>query len=83
MNGPHAGAVIGNRTSALQRPVLSAATLRKSEVLHLHYGSSFQMRVIRRCDESVVLFLEGELDVTSMVQFERMITEVLSGRPKN
>ena len=40
------------------------------------------MRVIRRDDESVVLLLLGELDVTSMVQFERMITVVLSGRPK-
>ena len=35
-----------------------------------------------RDDGSVALLLLGELDITSMVQFERMITEVLSGNPK-
>ena len=35
-----------------------------------------------RDDESVALLLLGELDITSMSQFEHMITEVLSGSPK-
>ena len=37
---------------------------------------------IRRDDGSVALLLLGDLDITSMAQFERMITEVLSGSPK-
>ncbi len=35
------------------------------------------------CDDgSVALLLLGELDITSMVQFERALAEVLSGNPK-
>jgi anti-anti-sigma factor len=40
------------------------------------------VRVVRRDDEAVVLLLFGELDITSMVQFERIIAEVLSRSPK-
>jgi hypothetical protein len=61
---------------------VKAATLRKSEVPNLRYGTSFRIRVLHRDDGSVALLLLGELDITSMVQFERMITEVLSGNPK-
>ena len=72
----------GARASVSQRPVVRAATPRKSAVPNLRYGSSFQIRVLHRDDESVALLLLGELDVTSMAQFERMITEVLSDSPK-
>ena len=58
------------------------ATLRESHVPNLRYGTSYHIRVVRRDDESVTLVLLGELDITSMVQFERVITEVLSASPK-
>jgi anti-anti-sigma regulatory factor len=74
--------VTGDRTSAPQRPVVRAATLRERAVPLLGYGTSFQVRVLRNDDEAVLLILFGELDVTSMVQFEQIITEVLSGSPK-
>jgi hypothetical protein len=74
--------VTGDRASVSQRPVVRAATLRESQVPNLQYGTSFQIRVVRSADESVVLLLLGELDITSMVQFERTITEVLSRSPK-
>jgi anti-anti-sigma factor len=72
----------GDRTSAPQRPVVRGATLRERAVPLLGYGTSFQVRVLRRDDEAVLLILFGELDVTSMAQFERVITEVVSGSPK-
>jgi hypothetical protein len=59
-----------------------AATLQNSEAPHLQYGISFQTRVIRRGDGSVSLLLLGELDITSMAEFERMVSEVLMGSPK-
>ena len=74
--------VTGDRASVSQRPVVNAATLRKSDVPNLQYGTSFRIRVLHRDDGSVALLLLGELDITSMVQFERTITEVLSGNPK-
>jgi hypothetical protein len=60
-----------------------AATLRDREAPHLQYGTSFQIRVIRRDDGSValLLLLLGELDISSMAEFERMVTEVLAGSP--
>jgi anti-anti-sigma factor len=72
----------GDRTSAPQRPVVRGATPRERAVPLLGYGTSFQVRVLRRDDEAVLLILFGELDVTSMAQFERVITEVVSGSPK-
>jgi hypothetical protein len=74
--------VTGDRASVSHRPVVRAATLPESQVPNLQYGTSFQIRVVRRDDKSVALLLLGELDITSMSQFERMITEVLSGSPK-
>lgn len=61
---------------------MKSSTLRKNEALNLQYGNSFYVRVSHCDDESVVLLLLGELDVTSMEQFERTITDVLSGNPK-
>ena len=60
---------------------MTLATLRGSHVPNLRYGTSFHIRVVRRDDESVTLVLLGELDITSMVQFERVVTEVLSASP--
>lgn len=74
--------VTGDRASVSQRPAVRAATLRRGEVPNLQYGTAFQVRIVRRDDESVALLLLGELDVTSMGQFERMISEVLSESPK-
>jgi len=73
---------IGDRTSASQRPVVKVATLRDSQAPNLQHGTSFQIRVIRRDDESVALRLLGELDIASMAEFERIVTEVLLGSPK-
>jgi hypothetical protein len=61
---------------------VTLATERKSDVPNLRYGASFHIRVVRRVDESVTLLLLGELDITSMAQFEQVISEVLSVRPK-
>jgi anti-anti-sigma regulatory factor len=58
------------------------ATLRESHVPNLRYGTSFHIRVVRRDDESVTLVLLGELDITSMAQFERAIAEVLATSAK-
>jgi hypothetical protein len=74
--------VAGDRASVSLRPVVRAATLRESQVPNLHYGTSFQIRVVHRDDGSVALLVLGELDITSMAQFEQMIAEVLSGSPK-
>jgi anti-anti-sigma regulatory factor len=73
---------VGNAPDAEQsRTVVTLATLRGSHVPNLRYGTSFHIRVVRRDDESVTLVLLGELDITSMVQFERVVTEVLSASP--
>jgi anti-anti-sigma regulatory factor len=61
---------------------VTLATPPKSDVRNLQYGTSFHIRVVRRVDESVTLVLLGELDITSMEQFEQIIAEVLSARPK-
>jgi hypothetical protein len=58
------------------------AMLRNGEVPHLQYGTLFHVHVEHRDDESVVLLLLGELDVTSMEMFERVVAEVLSSSPR-
>ena len=60
---------------------MTLATLREGDVPKLWYGTLFQIRIVR-VDESVTLVLLGELDITSMSQFERVITKVLSANPK-
>ena len=64
------------------RTVVTLATLRGSHVPNLRYGTSVHIRVVRGDDESSPSLLLGELDITSMAQFERVITEVLSASPK-
>jgi hypothetical protein len=56
--------------------------LRERDVPNVGYGTSFQIRIIRGVDGSVTLLLLGELDITSMAQFERVIADVLSENPK-
>ena len=58
------------------------AMLRNGEAPHLRYGTLFHVHVEHRDDESVVLLLLGELDVTSMETFERVVAEVLSSSPR-
>lgn len=55
---------------------------RRDDAPNLEYGTEFQVQVGGRDDDSVALFLLGELDVTSMAQFERVVAEVLSCNPK-
>ena len=43
------------------------------------YGTSIQVRVIRREGEPVTLVLRGELDITSMGQFEQVLAEIMVG----
>jgi anti-anti-sigma regulatory factor len=74
--------VIDERALASRHPHVRLSTLRSSETPNLQYGAAFNIRIIRRDDDSSVVILLGELDVTSMAQFELMITEVLSSRPK-
>ena len=74
--------MIDERASASRRSVVRSSTLRNSETPNLQYGAAFNIRIIRRDDDSSVVILLGELDVTSMAQFEVMITEVLSSKPK-
>jgi hypothetical protein len=74
--------VIDDRALASKHSGARSSTLRNCETPNLWYGTSFQVRVSRRDDGSVVLLLLGDLDITSMVPFERLITEVLSGSPK-
>ena len=74
--------MIDDRALASRPSDARSSTLRNSEAPNLWYGTSFQIRVSRRDDGAVVLLLLGDLDITSMVQFERMITEVLQGSPK-
>lgn len=61
---------------------MTLAAVRGSHVPNLWYGTSFHIRVVRRDGKSVTLVLLGELDITSMVQFERVIIEVLAASPK-
>ena len=42
----------------------------------LQYGSTMQIRIVRHDGEPVVLFLKGELDITSMDSFERALAQV-------
>jgi hypothetical protein len=74
--------VTADSTSVSQRPIVMAAPLRQGAIANIQYGTSFHLRVIRHDDDSVTLLPLGELDITSMMQFERMITDVLSGSPK-
>jgi hypothetical protein len=74
--------VIAERASASRRSVVRPSTLRNSETPNRQYGAAFHIRIIRRDDDCSVVILLGELDVTSMAQFEVMITEILSRRPK-
>jgi hypothetical protein len=74
--------VIDDRLLASRDSDAMSSTLRNSAAPNLWYGTSFQIRVSRRDDGSVALLLLGDLDITSMVQFERLITEVLSVSPK-
>lgn len=48
----------------------------------MQYGTAFQIRIIRHDDGSSVAILLGELDGTSMAQFESVIAELLSSKPK-
>ena len=74
--------MIDDRALASRHSDARSSTLRNSAAPNLWYGTSFQIRVSRCDDGSVALLLLGDLDITSMVQFERAITEVLSGSPK-
>ena len=58
------------------------AMLRNGESPHLQYGTLFHVHVEHRDDESVLLLLLGELDVTSMETFERVVAEVLLSSPR-
>lgn len=78
----HCGLVIDERASASRRSGVSASTFRNSEGPSLQYGAALQIRVSRRDDDVSVVVLLGELDVTSMAQFESAIVELLSGEPK-
>ena len=74
--------MIDDRALASRHSDARSSTLRNSAAPNLWYGTSFQIRVSRCDDGSLALLLLGDLDITSMVQFERAITEVLSGSPK-
>lgn len=65
-----------------QPRIAKVMTLRKDEAPNLQYGTEFNVHPVRRDDGSVVLFLVGELDVTSMAQFERAVDAVLSSNPR-
>lgn len=74
--------MIDERALATRRSEVRSSTLRNSGAPNLQYGAAFHARVIHRDDGTCVAILLGELDVTSMTQFELVITEVLSGKPK-
>ena len=74
--------MIDERSLATRRSEVRSSTLRDNEAPNLQYGTAFHTRIIRRDDGTCVAILLGELDVTSMTQFELMITELLSGKPK-
>jgi len=74
--------MIGERASAARRGVVKASAHGENEVACLHYGTSFQVQVLRRRDDSVILSLIGELDITSMAQFQGIISEVLWNDPR-
>jgi anti-anti-sigma regulatory factor len=73
--------VIDEKRSRERRHVGGAAAFGVGEHSDLPYGTSFHVRIDRRGDEPVALVLLGELDITSMVQFERAVAEVMSQDP--
>ena len=72
----------GDRASVSQRPVVRQRHCErvKSRICSTEVPSESEFFIAT--NGSVALLLLGELDITSMVQFERTITEVLSGNPK-
>jgi hypothetical protein len=70
------------RRSGSQCRVSGSAVSRKYERVNLQYGISIQMEILRRNDGFVALVLLGELDITTMAQFERVLGEVMSQKPK-
>jgi anti-anti-sigma regulatory factor len=60
---------------------MTLSTFQNSEPPHLQYGASFHIRVICSEHGASVLILLGELDITSLTQFELVITETLSTEP--
>jgi hypothetical protein len=73
--------VIDERAPASRSSAECSSRFRKSGAPNLQYGTAFQILVIRRDDDSSVVTLLGELDITSIAQFEAMIGEVLSHKP--
>jgi anti-anti-sigma regulatory factor len=74
--------VIDERAPASRSSAEWSSKFRKSDAPNLQYGTAFHIRVISRDDDLAVVTLLGELDITSMAQFEAMIGEVLSHEPK-
>jgi len=62
--------------------VSKSATLRTIDAPDLQYGTALHIRVTRCADGSSVVSLFGELDVTSMPQFDLVTSETLSSKPK-
>jgi anti-anti-sigma factor len=62
----------------MQVPSRAAAIDR--EATNRQHGSTMQIRVVRQDHTRIVLLLKGELDITSMDSFERVLTQVPSER---
>lgn len=73
--------MIDSRTLRTLGPVRRPAAFGKAEHADLHYGTSAHVRIDRSEDQSLVLVLLGELDVTSMTYFEGLLAEVMSQEP--
>ena len=60
----------------------TTATSGDHEQVTLQYGITIQIGIDRKNDGFVALVLLGELDITTMAQFDRVLAEVMSQKPK-
>lgn len=74
--------MIDERTWVLRRAAAGPSASPDRTAPNLQYGAAFHIRVTRRGDGSSLADLLGELDVTSIAQFELAITELLSSNPR-
>jgi hypothetical protein len=75
-------AVIQERVSDPQRRIARVVAPRRGEVPNLGYGNQFRIQVREHGNDSVVVLLFGELDLTTTAEFERVVAGVLSCTPE-
>jgi hypothetical protein len=74
--------VIDSRAPEHAPSALRTAAFGRGNHTNLQYGIAIRFRIVHPDSGSAVVVLAGELDVTSIVQFEQVLDELMAGNPK-